>query len=117
MSDLGALRSLVRDINFDVHGIPATVTRPYPHDTPIETRIIWALPSTDAVPFGSEFQRQESKRVMAFRLDEVPTVPTKTIVVAPEAAGGVDQRWRVEGPERLESDHGRYIVVLDPLPY
>ncbi len=115
--DLGALRSLVRDINFGVHGMPATVTRPFPDDTPIVTRVVWVLPSTDAVPLGADFQRQDVRRVVALRRDEVPTVPTRTIVVAPETAGGADQRWRVEGPERMEADHGRYVVVLDPIPY
>lgn len=119
--DWGSLRSLVRDINFElqVDSVPATVTRPlpYPDDTPITTRAIWVLPSTEAVPFGSDFQRQEDRHVLALRRDEVPTVPTKTIVEAPETPGGTVKRWRVEGPDRLESDHGRYVVVPDPLPY
>lgn len=115
--DLGSLYDLVRSINFDTHGVEATVTRPYPDDTPITTRVIWALPTTDPFPVSGEFGRQEARRVMALRRDEVPTVPKHTIVLAPERAGGTIQRWRVEGPDRIEADHARMVVVPDPEPY
>lgn len=115
--DFGSVRSLALGIEFDVLGLPATVTRPYPDDTPIATRVVWVLPATDGMPTGIELQRQEARRVMAIRLEDVPTVPRGTIVEAPEVGGADDQRWRVEGPDRVEADHVRVIVVPDPAPY
>lgn len=115
--DLGPLRALVRDLNFAAHGFPITVTRPYPDDEEIETRGIWVLPLTVDTPGGIEFTRRDPQRVLALRKDEVPTVPRGTVVLAPEYSGGEDRRWRVEGPERIEADHVRVLVVADPEPY
>ena len=115
--DLGPLRALVRDLNFAAHGFPITVTRPYPDDEAIETRGIWVLPLTVDGPSQQEFTRRDPNRVIALRKDEVETVPRGTIIDAPEYSGGTARRWRVEGPERIEADHVRVLVVADPEPY
>lgn len=116
--NLSELRAVVREVNFATHGVSATVTRPAPDDTAITTRVIWITPITDdGGGFGSSMQRREARRQVAIRFDDVPTVPRGTILVAASAFGGTAQRWRVEGPDRLEADHGRYIVVSDPEPY
>lgn len=114
--DLSGLRTLVRDLNFDTHGVPATVTRPFPDATAIETNAIWLTPTTDGFG-GSDLHRQEPRRILCLNRDEVPTVPRGTIVLAPEAFGGATLRWRVEGPDRIDADHTRVIVVPDPEPY
>jgi hypothetical protein len=115
--DMTALRALVRATNFATHGVPATVTRPEPNDTPILTRIIWLTPFTEDAFGGMSVQRREARQQVAIRRDAVPTVPRGTIVEAAGPLGGSVGRWRVEGPDRLEADHGRYIVVSDPEPY
>lgn len=114
MIDLTDLRELVRDVNFNVHGVPATVTRPYPDDTPIETSVIWLQPITNDVPVGVDFQRREPERVLGIRLDEVPTVPRGSVILAPERVGSVVSRWRVDALASLDADHGRYVVVPYP---
>lgn len=115
--DLSSLRSLVHAINFASHGVQAIVTRPYPDDAPIQTDIIWAQPTTEALSRGFEIQRQEAREVVALSRSDVPTVPRGTIIVAPGPFGGPTGRWRVEGPERIERDHVRVVVVSDPVPY
>ncbi len=95
-------------------GVPATVTRPAPDDTPIETTGIWITPLTLEVPTGGEFQAAERQYVMALPRADVPTVPRGTIVDAPETLGQADARWRADGVERAEYDHHRVRLVPDP---
>ena len=115
--DIGEIRELTLDINFEVHGLDVTVTRPAPDDAPIETRGIWLTVETEDVP-GGPFTRREGRRAMAFRKDEVPTAPTGTEILAPEAFGGDDVGWRVDGTAQIFVDHTRVIVIratdLDP---
>lgn len=111
--DLGPLRALALDLNFSAHGVPATVTRPAPDDIPIDTRVIWVTPITQDAPFSGAFAKQEPRRIAALRKDEVPTVPIRTAIVAPEKAGDVERGWRVDGIEREEADHVRVTVILD----
>jgi hypothetical protein len=115
--DFGALRSLVRELNFSAHGVDAIVTRPFPDATPITTRAIWVTPQTEDALNGTELQRREPRRVMALRKDEVPTVPRGTVIIAPPQGGESDARWRIDGIDRVEADHVRVIVVPDPEPY
>jgi hypothetical protein len=111
-----SLRALVFDLNRDVHGVAATVTRPQPNDEPIETRVIWIAPETIDLPGGSEFQRREAIHVMALGRDVLETVPRGTIVLAPERPGGEVLRWRVDGLERADADHHRVYLIPDPEP-
>src|SRR5688572_24736493 len=98
--DLGPLRGLATQLAFDAHGVPATVTRPFPDDgTPIVTRGIWVTPGlsrpfTEAFPSDFALQRREPERVMALSRAEVPAVPRGTRIDAPEQLGGVVKAWR-----------------------
>jgi hypothetical protein len=110
----GALRDLAVDLNFDfAHGVPVTVTRPAPDDDPIETHGIWIVPITESAPLGG-FGRQEPRRILALRRDQVPTVPKGTVIVGPPKADADPVGWRVDGIDRIEADHVRVIVVEDP---
>jgi len=111
--DFGALRTLVRDLNFAAHGVPITVSRPALDETPIATSGIWVMPQTEGIPGGTELQRRDPIRVMAISRDAVSSVPRGTLILAPERAGGLERRWRVDGTDRVEADHVRVVVVPD----
>jgi hypothetical protein len=108
--DIGVVRALALDLNFEVHGVDATVTRPYPNDDPIATRAIWMTVDT-VDEAGGPFTRREGIRVMALRRDEVPTVPDGTVVVAPPKQGDDAVRWKVDGTHSVFADHKRVYVV------
>lgn len=108
--DISEVRALTLDLNFEVHGVDATVTRPYPDSDPIETRIIW-LTEAMADEAGGPFTRRQGVKVMSLRRDEVATVPDGTIVVAPPKAGDDDATWRVDGLHSQFADHKRVYVV------
>lgn len=110
--DLGSLRALALDLNFSAHGVPVTVTLPL--EGAIATRGIWLVPLTEGVPGSADFQRREPKRVMALRRDEVSSVPRGTPIIAPELAGGRNRAWKVDEIDRVEADHVRVLVILDP---
>lgn len=112
--DLGPLRTLVSDLNFRVHGVAATVTRPAPDNTPVVTTGIWLSPPLEEPrAVGTDFQRREPRKVLALPRNVLSKVPRGTTVVAPEAIGGANKTWRVDGYDRVEGDHYRVIVVLD----
>lgn len=115
--DIGEVRALALDINFEVHGLDVTVTRPAPDDTPIETRGIWMTVSTQDNA-GGPFTRREGIKVMAFRRDEVSTVPEGTEVLAAEEFGGDVIGWRTDGTSQVFVDHVRAFMRrasdLDP---
>lgn len=97
-------------------GIAATVIRPSPDDTPIETRIIW-LPSTpEDVPPG-QFSRREQAKVIGLRRDDVPTLPVGTLIDASERSGDAVQRWRVTDIDQQDVDHHRAYVKVDEGDY
>lgn len=110
----GPIRALVLDVNLAVHGLDVVVTRPAPDDTPIDTRGIWLTFLTEDVPTVADFQRRNVRRVMVLSRSAVPTIPHKTIVWAPERMGGVMQRWRSDGPERIEGDNVQVLLISDP---
>jgi hypothetical protein len=115
--DAAALRALVLDINFGVHGVDATVTRPAPADTtPITTRAIWLVPNNDNVPSGAALRHSGAIHMLALRRDEVPTVPIGTVIIAREMGSGSDAAvaWKVESHMGQEADHERVIVARDP---
>jgi hypothetical protein len=109
-----AWRAMVVDLNFATLGVAATVTRPAPDDTPIETTAIWVTPTTQDVPGRPEYQRRDPIRVMALKHVDVPTVPKGTRIEAAERDGEDARTWRVDAVERVEADHVRVIVMAVP---
>ena len=109
--DLAALRSLVREVNFAVHGIPAEVTPQPPTDETVSTRIIWLQPLTDPQPPGSAFGRSETRRSMAIRRDDVPSIPVGTLVAVTEHLREAPTLWKVDSMEASLHDHHRVLVV------
>ncbi len=109
--DLGPLRALALDLSFTAHGIDAVVT--LPNEDPVDARIIWIANTPDQAPSSAGFSRQEPVRIVALRRSEVPIVPRGTRIVAPELGGGTDKAWVVDGSDRVDADHHRFIVVLD----
>lgn len=107
----GPSRALVFSLNQSAFGVPATITRPAPNDAAIATSVVWVTPTTEDMPGGMEFQRREPKRVCAVSLADVPTVPEKTRIEAPESEGGPIRTWQVDGRERTEVDHVRVWVI------
>lgn len=106
------LRSLVRDLNFSIHGVAATIRRPPPYDA-VETTVIWLPHLPQDVPSGASLRREEPFRVMAIRRDAVPVLPTKTKVEVAEHEDDAVTGWIVDGFERIEADHYRAIVIPD----
>lgn len=103
------------DVLLEAFGVPATVTRPVPDDTPIITTGIWdANGLTDDVPSGQALTRREERRVMALARSEVPTVPKGTQIVAPPTLGDADQTWRVDGMIRVDRDLQWVAVLPEP---
>ena len=107
--DLQPLRELVRDLNFDAHGMPVTVTPP--DGTAISTSAIWLGPLMEDPPAGRDINRREPRRIVALRLDEVTEIPRGTIIVPSETIGGVSGNWQIDGIESAERDHFRVIVT------
>jgi hypothetical protein len=96
---------------FAAFGVPATVIRPAPDDEPIAATGIWdPAPAVDA-PAGMEFQRRDPRHVMAFDRLEVPTLPLKSVVVAPEKFGGLDRTWVVDGLVDADDELVRVLLV------
>lgn len=96
---------------FDAFGVPATVTRPTPDDTPIETTGIWVPEQTELAPPGLGFGRNEPRKVLAFRRDQVPTLRLETRIVAPDPESGVVKTWLVDGYVHGDAEHHRVSVV------
>lgn len=119
--DVLALREVVLGANFAAHGVPATVTRPWPDDTPISTAGIWCTPGLtrpflESLPGDFDAQRKVRHRVIVLPVAEVPTVPRKTRIVASEVAGGPAVAWRADGIEYEDAQHRRVIVVPETEP-
>lgn len=107
--DVSALRELVRDVEFGVHGVAAVVTPP--SAAPVATLVIWMTDTSEAVPVGSGFTRKEPRRILAIRRDEVPAVPRGTIVEVAEHTQTSPAIWRVDAMESVFPDHHRVVVV------
>lgn len=97
---------------FDAFSVPATVTPP--GADAIDTRGVWVTSTTDSRPGFTDLQRREQVRVLALKREDVPSVPLRTEILAPETELGEVQRWRVDGFEVLEADCIRVIVVPHP---
>lgn len=112
--DLQALRALTVDLNFDLQGLDVTVTPP--DQAPVSGRGIWVTPTTDLQPGRLDIGRREPRRAMALRRSEFADVPRNTVIEAPERYGGPIEFWKVEGPDLVEAEHQRYLVVKIPAP-
>jgi hypothetical protein len=114
--DLGALRELVRDVNFETHGVDAVVT--VPDGDPVETRVIWMTPENDGAPDpgggrrgNDQFRRTDPRRSLSIRRDDVPAVPRDTTIAVTEHLLDEPDVWRVDAIEEVRSDHVRVIVM------
>lgn len=107
----GADLTVPCDPILEAFGVPATVTRPAPDDTPIETTGVWVPPLTVDSPSGLQTKRREPLRIFALPRADVPTVPTGTVIEAPEVLDGPVRTWRVDGFDRYEFDLTRVLVV------
>ncbi len=106
--DLGPLRQLALELNFDAHGVTAVVTRP--GEDAVTTTGIWQRPLLEDLPVGREFAAREPRRIMALRRDVLEEVERGTTVAAAETIGGTSQDWQIDGIETVESDY--YLVRL-----
>jgi hypothetical protein len=81
----------------------------------VETQGIWVTPISEAFPSGFDVQRRVAPRVLALRRDALLGVPRGTLVtLAAVAPATLQEVWRVDGMERVEADHWRVFVVLEP---
>lgn len=110
--DIAALRAVAVGLNFDVLGVDVTVT--VPGEDAVPARAIWVAPLTELQPGGSSFQIADARRVLAIRRSQVAQLPIGTRIVAPDGVGGASTNWIVDGIDRLEEDHQRVVVRLDP---
>jgi len=101
--DLALLRSRVREINFSLHGVPATVDG-------VATRIIWLVSGQDPRPAGGEFGRADPRRTMALRRDHVPEIPRGTEILVTEHLLDAPAAWVVDSTDEIRSDHIRVVV-------
>jgi hypothetical protein len=114
-------RAKVLSTNFKTFAVDATVRRPAPDDTPIETLraegggLLWLTPDTEASPDGQSFSRNGAIRVAALRTSDVPTCPIGTLIQAPDERGGDNRGWRVTDFLREETEHVRVMVREDEL--
>jgi hypothetical protein len=107
--DLAGLRSLVREVNFTTHGVPAIVGG-------VQTRIIWLTPITEERPGGADFNRADPRRVLAIRRDDVPAVPRGTSVAVTEHTQEAPSVWTVDAMDQVFPDHYRVTVVPAVVP-
>lgn len=109
--DLSALRGRVLAANLAAHGVPATVTRPAPDNTPVTLVGIWITPIADEqLPAGRDFPRAEPRRIFAIPRSSLSGCPRNTLIDAAEP-GAASRKWRVDGHEQAASDHWRLMLV------
>ena len=108
--DLGPLRQLALELNFDAHGVTAVVTPPA--ETAINTTGVWMPPLFEDQPVGRELAARDPRRVLALRRDQVPEPVRGSTVAAAETIGGVTRAWLIDGVELTESDY--FLVRLVP---
>jgi hypothetical protein len=111
--DLGPLRLIARDINFEVLAIDVTVVPPGPDGRLIPARGIWITPQADARPAGGELQGVTPIRTIALAYPGDPgliAVPIGTQILAAERSGAPVTPWDVVAVERVE-DHVRVRVL------
>ncbi len=101
--DLGPLRTLASELNFDAHGVVAVVTRS--GEDAVTTTGIWQRPFPEEQPVGRELNATDPKRIMALRRAEFDDVERGTLITAPETIGGTSVDWQVDNREATESDY------------
>lgn len=114
MPDVDALRRDALSATFAVMGVPATITRPAPDNTPIATSVIWLPPPVDEPrPAGTDFQRLAPRKVIGVRVTAtLPSLPRGTTILAAAETGGTQKTWRVEDIAKpAELDLTRVLVV------
>lgn len=93
-------------------GVPVTVTRPAPENTPVPTTGIWLTPFVEVQPFGIDVRRRDPRRVMAIaRTAALDFIPRGSTVVAAEQLGGTSKTWTVEGYERVIAEEMRILLL------
>ncbi len=107
--DLGPAHRLSRDVNFDVHGVSATVTAP--GKASITTTGVWGGFLDEEQPYGRDFGTREPKRLLSFRRDQAPDLPLHTVIVAPEDLGGTARTWQIDGVDEVRRYTIRYFVI------
>ena len=90
-------------------GVDATVGVEW--KSPVAARGIWLPPDMNVLPAGGSQQRVSERKVMALLRSEVPEVPRKTIIDAPEVRGGAVKRWEVDAIDHSEPDHVRVVLL------
>jgi hypothetical protein len=95
-----------------VMGVPATVTRPVPDDTPVETSVVWQdQPPDESRPFAAEIARREPRRTLAVPRAALSSLPKGTVIVAAERFGDTAKSWVVDGAvDALDPDAFRVFV-------
>lgn len=94
-------------------GLAITVTRPAPDNTPIATTGIWVGGwVAETQPYGADFRRREPRRRLDVVRAAVPTMPSGTLIAAPEVKGGAVKTWQFEGftDEQDDPDFWRVFV-------
>ncbi len=107
---------------FAVMGLPAVVTRPAPHDTPVQTRAIWMSPKAardrsgawqPPDPYGTDRLNRDPRQYLALpRSADLPSAPPGTRIQAADVQDGAVKEWRVEGyAGPMTRDEMRVIVL------
>ena len=109
--DLRSLRALVVDLNFDTHGVPATVTYADPDLDVVETSGIWLPELEEDAAVGTDYRRRDPRRLLALPREALETLPRGTQVDAPDRTGDVVKSWRVDGLGRHEAEIWRAILT------
>jgi len=94
----------------DAFGVPATVTRPAPDNTPISTDGFWLTEMDEQETFG-QVGRRQPRKVFVLTKSVVPTAPRGTTIAAPELLGGPVLNWTVDKLAAVaDPDHWRVVV-------
>jgi hypothetical protein len=99
---------------FDAFSVPAIVTRP--QEASIETAAVF-LPDESGTnrslaqeDYGVEITRAVTRRIVALKVNVVPSAPVGTLIEAAEVLGGESKRWLVDEINRVEADLIRVFV-------
>jgi hypothetical protein len=93
-------------------GLDALVT--YPGGATVETTAIWLPFDPLEAPVGGQFQRVESRKVIALSLVGAAQVPLDTVITVAEYEGATASDWKVQSHDRHDSHHQRVVVI--PVP-
>lgn len=116
--DLGPLRQLALELNFDAHGVGVVLPREGQLD--LLTTGIWQRPLVEDQPVGRDFSTREPRRIMAIKLlakedftgqEIIATLERGAVVVAAETIGGTAKEWQIDGVESTEPDYLSVILV------